>query len=46
MWLLKTAHDIKVVQESLGNDDVKATQIHPHFLVKHMSEAISPMDVR
>jgi integron integrase len=42
--MLQAGSDIRTVQELLGHNDVKTTQIYTHVLGQHYAGAVSPLD--
>jgi site-specific recombinase XerD len=42
--LLENGVNIRVVQELMGNSDVKTTEIYTHVMQKDISTVLSPLD--
>ena len=42
--LLENGVNIRVVQELMGNSDVKTTEIYTHVMQKDISAVLSPLD--
>lgn len=42
--LLQTGTDIRTLQELLGHNDVKTTQIYTHLVGEHYAVTVSPLE--